>query len=193
MRKGGRVTDDRQIISMMEQRDESALEQIREKYSAYLTRIAKNVLGNDADAEECVNETLFRIWQKIPPADPPNFPLFIGKIARELAIDTFRAKLTKKRRGSEYEASLNELGDLIPSDDGTSDLIDGILLRDKISEFLRLVPEQKRKIFIRRYFLFDPVKTIARSYGVSESYVKVNLYRTRTKLKEYLEKEGFTV
>lgn len=178
---------------MLERRDESALGQIREKYSAYLSRIAKNVLKNDADVEECVSETLFRIWQRIPPADPPNFPLFIGKIAREFAIDSYRAKLTKKRRGSEYEASLDELGDLISSDEGSVDPTDGILLRDKISEFLRLVPDLTKKIFIMRYFMFDPVKTIARTYGVSESYVKVTLYRTRAKLKEFLEKEGFTV
>ena len=178
---------------MLERRDEAALLLVREKYSVYLTRIAKNILKDDSDVEECVSETYFRIWQKIPPASPPNFPLFIGKIVRELAIDSYRSKRTKKRHGSEYEVSLSEIGEIICAPDSTDSMADGIFLKEKISEYLKLVPDLTRKIFIRRYFLFDPVRTIARTYGLSESYVKVTLFRTRAKLKDYLEKEGFTV
>ncbi len=185
--------EDGEIIARLEERDESVIGEIGKKYSAYLSKTAKNVLLDDSDVEECVNETYFRVWQRIPPAKPANFALFIGKIARELAIDMYRTKTARKRRGSEYEASLDELGDLFSPEDDPADAADAEFLRGKISEFLRAAPEKTRKIFIRRYFLFDRVKTIARAYGLSESYVKVTLFRTREKLREFLEKEGIKV
>ena len=185
--------DDSEIIALFERRDESAVEAVKEKYSAYLARTVKNVLFDDADVEECLSETYFRIWNKIPPAKPGNFALFIGKIARELAIDSYRTKTAQKRRGSEYELSLAEIGDLIPSEDTADEAVDAAFLKEKISEFLKQTPEKARRVFLRRYFFFDSVKTIAQTYGMSESSVKVTLFRTREKLRKILEKEGFTV
>ena len=62
--------EDSEIISLLESRDERAIDEIRAKYSAYLLTIAKNVTGADRDAEECENETYFRTWNSIPPNRP---------------------------------------------------------------------------------------------------------------------------
>ncbi len=183
--------DDGQIISLLEARDEKAISAIGEKYSAYLKRIAMNVLGDEADAEECVNETLFRAWRRIPPARPDNLAAYLGKIVRELAIDAYRAKRSRQNTASEYEQTVRELGIFSPGDDGTERAVDGIVLRDAIVAFLRRVSEKERNVFVRRYFFFDSVKTIAETYRLGESDVKVTLFRMRNKLKKYLEKEGY--
>ena len=183
--------DDGQIISLLEARDEKAISAIGEKYSAYLKRIAMNVLGNESDAEECVNETFFRVWRRIPPARPANLPAYLGKIVRELAIDAYRAKRSRQNTASEYEATVRELGLFAPTDDGTERAVDGIVLRDAIVGFLKKISEKERNVFVRRYFFFDPVNTIAETYRLGESDVKVTLFRTRNKLKKYLEKEGY--
>lgn len=47
-------------------------------------------------------------------------------------------------------------------------------------------PEEQRLIFLRRYWYADPVREIARRYGIGESSVKTTLHRTRKKLKAYL-------
>lgn len=39
----------------------------------------------------------------------------------------------------------------------------------------------------------DSVKEIAERYAVGESRVKTSLFRTRRRLREYLEKEGISV
>lgn len=184
--------EDKEIISMLKERDESAIEELGRKYSPYLFSIAKNVLGNDADAEECVNEALYRAWRAVPPADPPSLSLFLAKIVREYAIDVYRSKSAQKRHGSEYAASLDELAEAVSPDD-VENAVDSELLRDAIAHFLRGVPEDQRFIFVRRYFYFDPVKIIAKSRGVSSGAVKATLFRMRGKLKEFLEKEGFPV
>lgn len=48
-----------------------------------------------------------------------------------------------------------------------------------------------RRVFIRRYFSFEPVTAIAASLGFSESKVKSMLLRARRGLQKHLEREGF--
>ena len=81
----------------------------------------------------------------------------------------------------------------MPSADTPEEEFDARVLCDAIASYLGALPERTRKIFIRRYFFFDPVKTIATSYGMSVSAVKTALFRLREGLKEFLTKEGFTV
>ena len=185
--------DDSGIVSMLEARDEEAISELQIKYSAYLKKIAMNVVGNEPDAEECVNDTFYKAWQKIPPAKPPNLGAFLGKITRELAIDAYRAKKSRQKTASEYDEVVKELGFFDPSNDGTEQAVDQIILRDAIVSFLKSVSEKEKNVFIRRYFFFDPVKKIAQMYLISESTAKVILFRTRNKLKKYLEKEGYVI
>ena len=61
-------------------------------------------------------------------------------------------------------------------------------------ELLRFLKEQspeRRTVFLRRYWLFEPVADIAKKCGMSESKVTSLLFRTRNSLRNYLEKEGF--
>ena len=51
----------------------------------------------------------------------------------------------------------------------------------------------RRNAFIGRYYFLDSLKEVAAYCGMSESKCKSLLYRTRVGLKEYLEKEGFSV
>ena len=46
-------------------------------------------------------------------------------------------------------------------------------------------------IFKRFYFYNEPIRYICNSLNISESKVKVTLYRTRIKLKKILKKRGF--
>ena len=49
--------DDAKIVQMYFDRDEKAIPATADKYGNYCTSIAKNILGNHQDAEECVNDT----------------------------------------------------------------------------------------------------------------------------------------
>ena len=66
-------------------------------------------------------------------------------------------------------------------------------LADAIGIYLRLQSEEARNAFIGRYYYLDSLKEVAAYCGMSESKCKSLLYRTRVGLKEYLEKEGFSI
>ncbi|MEI3340252.1 MAG: sigma factor-like helix-turn-helix DNA-binding protein [Eubacterium sp.] len=59
-----------------------------------------------------------------------------------------------------------------------------------LSAFLRSQSEEKRLVFMRRYWFADSVKEIAARYHISESKIKTMLFRMRGELRTYLESEG---
>ena len=63
-------------------------------------------------------------------------------------------------------------------------------LARRISAFLKGAGEAERGVFIARYFYLQPVNKIAEAYGYSVSKTKSILFRTRKRMKEYLEKGG---
>ena len=53
--------------------------------------------------------------------------------------------------------------------------------------------EEKRTVFIRRYWYFDSIENICENTGFTQSKVKSMLYEMRRKLRKYLESEDIEV
>ena len=89
--------EDTEIIDLFWERDETAIEELSSKYFGYCYKIAWNLLENHEDVQECLNDTWFAAWKRMPPHRPLALPAFVGKITREFAIDFFRKKHADKR------------------------------------------------------------------------------------------------
>ena len=55
--------------------------------------------------------------------------------------------------------------------------------------FLDSLPVTERRVFLLRYWYLESVDSIASKFGFSQSKVKSMLYRTRSRLRQQLEKE----
>ena len=182
--------DDEKIVQLYWNRDEQAIPATSEKYGAYCASIARNILGNPEDAEECVNDTWLGAWKSMPPHRPERLSAFFGKITRNLSLNRFKKYSAEKRGYGQTELVLSELEDCISDNTSVEQIIDEQILVQSLNEFLYAQPEQKRNIFIRRYWYLYPVRDIATAYGISESKVASLLFRMRNDLKTHLEKEG---
>ena len=180
--------DDSQIIELYFERDEKAIKETELKYGALCFSIANNILNNEADTEECVNDTYLSVWNIIPPQRPNNFKAFVSKITRNLSLKRIEFNNAIKR-SADTIISLSELEDVLPSKSVQSEIEDEMLGK-LISDFLRNEKEGARNVFIRKYWYFDTVADIAVRYSFSESKVKSILFHTRNRLKDYLIKEG---
>ena len=185
--------EDEAIVSLYWQRNESAIRETERKYDRYLTKIAMNILADREDSRESVNDTYLAAWNSMPPHRPGVLSTYLGKITRRISIDRFRYRNREKRRQSEYEISLSELGDCVSGGNTTEEAVNGKLLADAIGIWLRLQPEENRNLFLCRYYFLDRVQEVANHCGLPESKCKTGLHRMRKSLKEYLEKEGFVV
>ncbi len=185
--------DDKRIIKLYFERSQKAITETAHKYGRYCHYIAFNIVGNDSDAEECVNDTYFRVWNCIPPKRPDNLQTFIGKITRNLALNKYEKMSAQKRGAGQIPLILDELYECIPDKNNDEKIVDDIIIKRVIESFLSDLQSQPRKIFIRRYWHMCSVKEIAKEYGINENNVCVSLYRTREKLRKILEEEGISV
>lgn len=185
--------DDRQIIDLFWNRSENAILETQLKYGHYCHSISYNILHNDEDAKECVNDTLIKAWNAIPPNKPNCFKTFLAKIIRNLSLDRYEKYHAQKRGCGEIALALGELQECLPQTDSTSAVADELTLQDVLNTFLRSLPAETRKIFIRRYWYLSTIKEISSDYSIKESKVKMSLLRTRNQLRGILEKEGIKI
>lgn len=178
---------DRDIIDLYFARDERAITETSQKYGAYCMGIAQRILHNLQDAEECLNDTWLRTWNAIPPARPGYLQQFVGSITRHVSLDRYRSN----NKRSSLTVALEEIGEIAASDTDPATQAEEREIVVAIDCFLWSLPKRERGVFIRRYYHFDEIKSIAKRYGLSVSNVKIILSRTRTRLREYLEKEGY--
>ena len=182
--------DDDKIVELYWDRDEAAITATSDKYGAYCLSISQNILGNREDAQECVNDTYLRAWSTIPPHRPAMLSTFLGKITRNLSFDRYKANRRDKRGGSQTALVLDELNEII-SDKSSEAEFDRAELISAINRFLSELPQDKRKMFVCRYWYAYSIPEIAKRLEMTENNVSVSLNRTRQKLRNYLKERGF--
>ena len=184
--------EDGQIIELYWNRDQRAIRETDGKYGKLLHSIAWNLLRSREDSEECVNDTYLRAWEAIPPARPGAFRTWLGQITRNLSLDRWKSRRAEKR-GGRTEVLLGELEDCLPAPAGTGRPVKERELAELLGAFLRGLSREGRAMFLRRYWYAESMEDIAGRYGMGVNTVKTSLFRTRRKLKAYLEKEGIAV
>jgi RNA polymerase sigma-70 factor (ECF subfamily) len=185
--------DDSVIIELYFARDEAAIEETSGKYGAQLRRIALNAGADFETARECENDTYLRAWQLIPPHDPgEHLFAFLGRIMRGRAVDRVRREKAQKRAAETVELT-RELEECLPGSDSVTESVERSELKASIDRFLDGLSERKQRMFVRRYWYFDPISDIAAANGMTESSVKTALHRMREQLKKHLEKEGYGI
>lgn len=185
--------DDDIIIDLYWARSESAISETSKKYGGYCTKIAMNILQNREDSEECVNDTYLKVWNAVPPQRPTFFLSFLGRITRNISLNRYKERNAKKRGGSEVALLLSELEGCIPSRSNMEVEYETGLIAKAIDDFLYSIDSKNRIVFVRRYWYADSIASIASRFHMSESKVKSMLFRTRNKLRVYLEKEGVII
>ncbi len=183
--------EDEKIVELYWARNESALEQTQLKYQKLLLSAANNILGDQEDSSECLNDTLLKAWNSIPPQRPQKLSVYLLKLLRQCAIDIFRRKNSFKRYISEHALSLEELEECIPDSSDPQEQLDRKLLNDTVTGFVDGMKDKQKQVFVGRYFYFDSIRQIAGYTGMSEPAVKSMLLRLRKELKEILIREGF--
>ena len=152
---------EQELLALYEQRDQRAIQETEAAYGRYLSKVAGAVLSSREDVEECLNDTWLRAWNSIPPEKPKYFRAYLSRIV------------------------------VLPTSESTEEAADKNRLAACIDRFLEKLPKTQRILFVRRYFYTDSIQEIALRQGMSESAVKVSLYRIRKNLALVLREEEF--
>ncbi|HZK29054.1 MAG TPA: RNA polymerase sigma factor [Clostridia bacterium] len=182
---------DEAILDLYFERSEEALSATTEKYGALLRSLAWNILGDHEDVEECVSDTYMAAWNAIPPQRPEYFKAYLCKIVRNFSLDKVREKTREKRGGGSIPLILEEMEELLASNDDIARTVETQELSRMISDYLREQPDRRRIIFLQRYYYSSSIKEIAGEQETTQGAVKILLYRMRCELKQVLQDRGY--
>ena len=178
--------EDHQILTLLLAKEEQGLKELEIKYGTKLKHLAMSILPEE-DALECLNDMYLAVWNSIPPKQPDYLFAYTAKICRNLALNRVEWNNAAKRNAVVVELS-DELLECIPN---TSATMEQKELTHLLHSFLMTLPEQKRNLFIHRYWYGASIKELSTSFGYREAKVKSMLFRIRKQLWKELNKEEF--
>ena len=188
-----KALDDTKIIDLFFERDETAIRYASEKYGNRLRSLSHSIVKDRQTAEECENDTYVEAWNSIPPHSPKEYLYaFLARITRHVSLNCCRERSRLKRSAFICELSA-EMEQCIPAPDDVQCRIEDKVFADAINEFLSRLDEEKRNIFVRRYWYLDSIASISERFALSQSKIKTTLFRCRNELRKYLEKEGYSI
>ena len=177
--------DDSRIIDLFFQRSEQAISETQTKYGRLCANIARGILTNREDSEECVNDSYMKLWSAIPPKRPESLCSYLCMIVRNTALSAYE----KVRRRS-FEEQYDELSEIIPDDATVESRFESGQLGGYINEYLSKVSRKSREVFVSRYYFNMSISDTATGLGMTESAVKTRLSRVRAGLKAFLQERG---
>ena len=145
-----------------------------------LYRMALRITMNAADAEDVVQETMMKVWNRRDQWDQiESIEAFCLTICRNLSLD-------KVRRMDNQTQSLDAAYD--PKDQGVaSNPEEQAIQSDRVRlvrQMINLLPEKQRSCMQLRDMEGKSYKDIATVLDITEEQVKVNIFRARQTIRE---------
>ena len=152
-----------------------------------LYRLALRITMNREEAEDIVQDTLIKVWNKRDDWENiESIEAFSLTVCRNLALD-------RMKKAERQNASLDEQQAERP--DRSRSPLELMEQRDRVETVRRLVnslPEKQRSCMQLRDFEGKSYRDIATILGITEEQVKVNIFRARQTIKQkYQETEEY--
>ena len=148
-----------------------------------LYRLALRITLDAVEAEDIVQETLIRVWNKREEFDRiVSIEAFSVTVCRNLALDWIAKKDSQSQ-------SLDESFNKTP--DNAYSPLQSLSLNDKKDWVMKLfnqLPEKLKSVMQLRDIEGKSYKEIASVLGITEDQVKVNLFRARQRVRQNFEK-----
>ena len=181
---------DQELIQLLSSGDERVLIEIYDRYWDKLLAVAFNRLGNQEEAEECVQDVLYKLWKLRDDFDLTNLALvnYLARAVRNQAFNVLDKRHRERLKSENYkpEADINHL-----SPEKTLILRE---LQRQIDESINSLPPQCQLVFrlSRQEGLSN--KEIAETLALSENTVKSHLKKANRDIRgnmEFLTTFGF--
>ena len=180
--------EDKKIVELYWARDEEAITQTSVKYGGMMHATSKSIVGSHEDAEECVNDAYLAAWNSMPENRPTYLGGYMAKIIRNISLNRYDRNHAAKRQG--VQVVFEELEGCLTDYSTPEEEYEQGCLKEVLDNFLESLDEQKRVIFLRRYFYTDSIAEIAQRMQMSEGKIKSILFRLRGQLAATLKEAG---
>ena len=179
--------EEAEALKRLRRGDEEALNWFVDRYAGYVSAIVRRIGGGrmeTCDVEEAASDVFLTLWQNAEKVREGRSKAYLAGIARN--------KAKEKLRSAGRKTALEEDVLLISGED-----VESRLTQSAQAAFLReavmAMPQPDREIFLRYYYLYQPIADIAAEMKLNPATVKTRLNRGRSKLKEVIKKGGYGV
>jgi len=181
---------DRRLVEALRLAEPTAAENLVASHGGPAYRLAIGITGNQADAEEVVQDALWTVVRKIDTFTGDSaFSSWLYRIVANAAYDKLR-----RRRGRPDDCSMDELSAMLDEHgesvlDWSSRVQDPVLdtdLRIVLTAAIEALPEEYRTVVVLRDVEGLPTQEIAQITGLSVANVKVRTHRARLVLRKRL-------
>jgi RNA polymerase sigma-70 factor (ECF subfamily) len=162
------MTDEELALAFAARRP-PALEEAYRAFAPALYSVARHVLGNDTDAQDCVHDALLRVWGRPTAYRPERGPLrtFLAVCVRNEAIGRKR----QAARHFEIERQAVQSEPARPYELEVDDFVE----RARLREALAALPDEQRQALELAYFRYLSHTQIAEALGVPLGTIKSRL------------------
>ncbi len=194
---GTRTMDNDEVLRLLgriERADEAAFRELYRAFSRKLYAYVLRQLGDPAQAEEIVADTLYEVWRQ--PAKfrgESQFSTWLIGIARNKVLMAFRA-----RKPDAIHDDLDDVAESIASDDESAfDILANQQRREGVRHCMDKLSDEHRECVHLVFYEGLSLAEVAALQSCPENTVKTRLFHARQKLKNclrlLLEREGGTL
>lgn len=180
------MISDKDLLVLLQHNPERGLEQLIQSYSGLVYSIVYSKLAKASaqDIEECVSDIIFELYKNRNCIDLQrgSIKAYLSVIAKRKAIDHFR-----KSTSTVQNISINDdkQGDLPANTDIEAEIINKET-RNLLIQEINALGKPDSEIFVRKYYLGQSTKSIAKSLHLKENTVDKRVSRGLIKLRKSL-------
>jgi RNA polymerase sigma-70 factor (ECF subfamily) len=182
--ESGLDTPESEILQRSRNGDTEAFRRIVENHQQYAYAIAYRFLGNEADAEDVVQESFINVWMHLDKYDPrKKFTTWLYRIVANRCLDFIKSR---NRRRETFSTDPERLDSGQPAEDPEKINDD----RERLGMVNALVcelPEKQRMVFILRDLQDLNMDETSEILKMSQASVKSNLCHARKFIREKIE------
>lgn len=143
---------DEQLMELVVQRNQHALSILYDKYAGVVMGTIINVVGDSKIAEDVVQETFWRVWDKSESFDVTKgkFTTWMFSIARRHAIDVYRRQKVRPQAAKNEETLFKF--ELQPDTIDVAQSVSDRLMGETIKKALNTLSNEQRQVIEMAYF-----------------------------------------
>ncbi|MGB6118044.1 MAG: RNA polymerase sigma factor [Mesorhizobium sp.] len=185
------ATDEGELVQRAARRDSAAIRSIIKANNQRLYRLARAIVGNDADAEDVLQEAYIRAFGKLEEfRGDSSLTTWLSRITINQALMRLRGRRRQRRAAedaqTQAQARIIPFPLATPAEDPERIMAQRQLL-DLVEQATDDLPEQFRLVFIARVVEGLSVEETADTLSLPQATVKTRLHRARKLVREKLE------
>lgn len=174
------ATNDIELMRQVRQGNDAALRELIDRYRVRLYRLAYTLLDDRAAADDAVQETFIRLWQRARRFRPES------SISSWLCTICARRCYDELRRRRRHREALAQM----VTDDVRPDALEADELVALLQKVVSTLPTKQRIVYQLREIEQMSADEVAAAARLSVDQVKANLYVARNTVREKLKQYG---